>query len=53
MVVLEPMQDLLSLGNGARMNIPGNPAGNWGWRMSEDQLNDSLRERLKYLHEHY
>jgi len=31
---LAPMQDVLRLGNGARMNTPGTAGGgNWGWRM--------------------
>ena len=33
-----PMQDILSLGGSARMNVPGVAAGNWLWRMSTDQL---------------
>jgi 4-alpha-glucanotransferase len=33
-----PMQDLLSLKTGARMNFPGRPHGNWSWRYTEDQL---------------
>ncbi|AAC06897.1 4-alpha-glucanotransferase [Aquifex aeolicus] len=30
------MQDLLNLGNEARMNYPGRPFGNWRWRIKED-----------------
>lgn len=41
-----PMQDLLSLGNDARMNYPGNPSGNWSWRMKEGQLTEILSKRL-------
>ena len=33
-----PVQDLLGLGAEARFNTPGNPQGNWGWRMSDLQL---------------
>lgn len=33
-----PMQDVLGLGAESRMNTPGNPAGNWTWRMLPDQL---------------
>lgn len=29
-----PVQDLLGLDNTARMNTPGRPSGNWGWRMT-------------------
>lgn len=44
---LAPMQDFLSLGNEARMNYPGNPSGNWGWRMAEDALNTWLSSRIR------
>jgi 4-alpha-glucanotransferase len=44
--VLAPMQDFLSLGNWARMNYPGNPSGNWDWRMHPDAINESLIRRL-------
>jgi 4-alpha-glucanotransferase len=33
-----PVQDLLGLGAEARFNTPGNPQGNWGWRMSDLQM---------------
>ena len=44
---IAPIQDLLSLGNEARMNYPGNPSGNWAWRMPVDALTETLQERLK------
>jgi 4-alpha-glucanotransferase len=44
---LAPMQDFLELGAEARMNTPGNPAGNWTWRMSRSSMSDQLRERIK------
>ena len=34
-MAIAPAQDLLQLGNDARMNSPGKPSGNWGWRMTE------------------
>jgi 4-alpha-glucanotransferase len=40
------MQDLLSLGTEARMNFPGKPAGNWTWRVLDDQLTDELQAKL-------
>jgi 4-alpha-glucanotransferase len=42
-----PMQDFLDLGNQARMNYPGNPSGNWTWRLTEDALSESLSIRIK------
>lgn len=50
---LAPMQDLLNLGNEARMNYPGNPSGNWTWRMPKKALNKELQEKiweLNYLY---
>lgn len=33
-----PMQDVLGLDGGSRMNMPGTTQGNWGWRFSEDMV---------------
>lgn len=33
-----PAQDLLGLGSAARFNTPGNPQGNWTWRLSDDEF---------------
>ena len=44
---LAPVQDLLSLDNRARMNYPGNPSGNWSWRLPPGGLSDHLGKRLK------
>jgi 4-alpha-glucanotransferase len=46
---LAPLQDFLDLDNEARMNYPGNPSGNWTWRMSSDALDDELTKRIKEL----
>ncbi len=42
-----PMQDVLGLGSEARINTPGEPAGNWTWRCSADAINDDLARRLR------
>ncbi|MET0385205.1 MAG: 4-alpha-glucanotransferase [Polyangiales bacterium] len=44
-----PLQDLLGLGSGARMNRPGAHAGNWEWRTRADALTDTLASRLAGL----
>jgi 4-alpha-glucanotransferase len=44
---LAPLQDFLSLDNTARMNYPGNPSGNWGWRLPAGALSSSLQARIK------
>ncbi len=46
---LAPLQDFLELGNEARMNYPGNPSGNWTWRMREDIQLDELSEQIQEL----
>lgn len=33
-----PMQDVMHLGKEARMNTPGNPAGNWTWRFTPEDM---------------
>ncbi len=45
-LVVAPMQDLLSLGTQARMNFPGKPAGNWTWRVLDEQLTGELKAKL-------
>lgn len=44
-----PMQDLLRLGDEARMNVPGQAWGNWSWRMRWDQMDDGLADGLGQL----
>lgn len=48
-----PMQDLLGLGNDARMNLPASTIGNWNWRCRENDFSDEIAERLKKLTEIY
>jgi 4-alpha-glucanotransferase len=43
---LAPMQDLLELPAEARMNFPGRPSGNWGWRLFPGAINPHLSARL-------
>jgi len=44
---ISPMQDFLGLDNSARMNYPGNPSGNWDWRMSSNAFSDHLISKIK------
>ena len=48
-LAIAPLQDLLNLGNEARMNVPGRSEGNWGWRCTEDMINSSAFEWLRTL----
>jgi 4-alpha-glucanotransferase len=49
LLAVAPMQDFLNLGNEARMNYPGNPSGNWTWRMPADALQEELAQRIMEL----
>jgi 4-alpha-glucanotransferase len=42
-----PVQDVLALGNEARMNTPGVDRGNWGFRLEPGQLDGALAKRLR------
>jgi 4-alpha-glucanotransferase len=48
-----PMQDLLGLGNEARMNLPGSTDGNWYWQCKDGSFSDEIAERLADLVELY
>ena len=48
---IAPIQDIFSLGTEARMNVPGEPVGNWKFRYREDMLSEKIAERLVYLTE--
>jgi 4-alpha-glucanotransferase len=41
-IVVIPMQDMLNLGNEARMNMPSTLGGNWVWRFTWDQIHSNL-----------
>jgi 4-alpha-glucanotransferase len=42
-----PAQDVLELGSEARMNTPGEPFGNWSWRLEPGQLTPAHAARLR------
>ena len=44
-----PLQDVLGLGAEARMNTPGQPAGNWTWRFTPEMLETRANNRLAHL----
>jgi 4-alpha-glucanotransferase len=47
------LQDVMSLGNEARMNFPSTSSGNWQWRYTPETLTDALAARLRELTEIY
>ena len=50
-IAILPLQDVLGLGAGARMNHPGTTAGNWEWRLTRGRPTradaDGLRRMVK------
>lgn len=50
-IAIAPLQDLLDLGNEARMNFPGRGDGNWEWRYREEMLTRQHLDRLGELTE--
>jgi len=50
---IAPLQDVLGLGNEARMNLPNSNQGNWTWRYASDALNGRITRRLKDLNHLY
>jgi 4-alpha-glucanotransferase len=45
-VVITPMQDILGLGQEARMNRPATQEGNWQWRLRPDDITQEPADRL-------
>jgi 4-alpha-glucanotransferase len=50
-LAMAPLQDVLNLGSDARMNVPGQTAGNWRWRSTKDMLSGSAFQWLRELTE--
>ena len=48
-LAIAPLQDLLDLGPGNRMNVPGQGGGNWRWRVTEDAMSPRAFEWLRDL----
>ena len=48
-LAIAPLQDVLNLGSSARMNVPGQAAGNWRWRMTDDMLTPEAFAGLRDL----
>ncbi len=52
-IAIFPLQDVLGLGSEARMNLPSQAEGNWGWRFQPEQLRPELGSRLRELNRTY
>ena len=48
-----PMQDMLGLGEDARMNRPATAQGNWLWQLAPEQLTSALAKELLEITEVY
>ncbi len=48
-----PLQDVLGLGNEARMNLPNSTSGNWTWRFNTRALTATHGDRLREISEIY
>ncbi|HET8781490.1 MAG TPA: 4-alpha-glucanotransferase, partial [Pyrinomonadaceae bacterium] len=46
---IAPLQDVLGLGNEARMNLPNSNEGNWVWRYERGALKTEVASRLREL----
>lgn len=45
-IAIVPVQDILALGNEARMNVPGQAKGNWAWRVQASVMTEDLANQL-------
>ncbi|MEM4658175.1 MAG: 4-alpha-glucanotransferase [Candidatus Methanosuratincola sp.] len=52
-LVILPMQDILGLGQEARMNTPSKTQGNWEWRLKSNQITPLVRRKLREMTETY
>ncbi len=52
-LAIAPLQDVLGLGNEARMNLPGRAEGNWRWRAAADLSGGPCWDQLAELTELY
>ena len=50
-VAMIQAQDVLGLGNEARLNVPGRARDSWRWRLSEGALTSGLASRLREVTE--
>lgn len=48
-MAIVPLQDVIGLGNEARMNLPSSTEGNWEWRFQDRDLTAAIARRLKAL----
>lgn len=42
-----PLQDIMGLGEEARMNLPSRKEGNWMWRFGSEMLTGQIASKLR------
>ena len=52
-IAVAPMQDLLKLGDEARMNLPGSLGNNWEWKLNAKWESDKLKHWLAEINHLY
>ncbi len=52
-LLIMPIQDILGYGADTRLNTPGKPNGNWGYRITKEQLDSIDTEKYKHLNNLY
>ena len=52
-IAIAQPQDLLGIGNEARINVPGTLGLNWRWRLGDGDCSDELAEKLARLSKVY
>ena len=52
-ITMTTMQDVLSLGADARMNVPSTLGGNWAWRVRKEGVNPEVARMLREITETY
>jgi 4-alpha-glucanotransferase len=48
-----PMQDIIGLGEEARMNLPATGEGNWEWQLAPGELTPALADKLRTMTQIY
>jgi 4-alpha-glucanotransferase len=52
-MVIIPIQDILGLGEDARMNLPATSEGNWEWRLELDKITPHVLKKLREMTDIY
>lgn len=52
-MAITPLQDVFCLGSAARMNVPGQPGGNWRWRFRTEHVTPQIIEWMAGITQRY